>query len=329
MDDVENGKTLGWIGTGRMGVVLVARLLRAGCDVAVYNRTASKAEPLTALGAKIVETPADLAERDIVVTMVSSSEDLLEVVDGPQGLLSRSPPHPGLLVDCTTVSVEGAAEVRRRAERAGMQMLAAPVSGNPKVARAGRLSLVASGPREGFEAAAPYLRLLGTGVTYVGEGEASRLVKICHNLFLGVVAQSLAEITILAERGGVARADLLRFINDSVMGSVFSRYKTPAFVNLDFTPTFTSELLRKDLELGLEAGRTYDVPLRVAGLVHQIVTELIEAGYGDQDFASLLELEASRAGFELRSEDREVDDGLSPLDDLARRAAEEDQRKGV
>ena len=325
MDDIEDGKSLGWIGTGRMGVVLAGRLLRAGCDVAVYNRTASKAEPLVALGAKRVEAPADLAERDIVVTMVSSSEDLLEVVDGPQGLLSRPPLRPGLLVDCTTVSVEGAEEVRRRVERAGTQMLAAPVSGNPKVARAGRLTLVASGPREGFDAAAPYLRLLGAGVTYVGEGEVARLVKICHNLFLGVVAQSLAEITVLAERGGVARSDLLGFINDSVMGSMFTRYKTPAFVNLDFTPTFTSELLRKDLQLGLEAGRTLDVPLPVAALVNLMVTSLIDAGYGDQDFAALLELEARGAGFKLRSEDRTVDDGLSPVDDLARRAAADDQ----
>jgi 3-hydroxyisobutyrate dehydrogenase len=327
LEEVKNGKTLGWIGAGRMGVVLAGRLLRAGCDVAVYNRTSSKTEPLAALGAKVVSTPADLADRDIVVTMVSSSEDLLEVVDGAQGLLSRPPSHPGLLVDCTTVSVEGAAEVREHAQRAGMQMLAAPVSGNPKVARAGRLSLVASGPREGFDAAEPYLRLLGTSVTYVGEGEASRLVKICHNLFLGVVAQSLAEITILAERGGVARADLLRFINDSVMGSVFSRYKSPAFVNLDFTPTFTSELLRKDLQLGLDAGRALDVPLPVAALVHQIVTELIEAGYGDRDFAALLELEAARAGLVIRSEDRELDDGLSPVDDLARRAAKDQEKR--
>ena len=119
-------------------------------------------------------------------------------------------------------------------------MLAAPVSGNPKVARAGRLSIVASGPRDGFDAALPYLELLGRSVTYVGDGEVARLVKICHNLLLGIVAQSLAEITVLAERGGVARSDLLSFINDSVMGSVFTRYKTPALVNLDFTPTFTA-----------------------------------------------------------------------------------------
>jgi 3-hydroxyisobutyrate dehydrogenase len=322
VSDGEDVKNLGWIGTGRMGTALVERLLRAGCHVAVYNRTRSKTEPLEGLGATVVRTPAELSDRDIVLTMVSSSEDLLDVVDGTDGLLSRESSFPALLVDCSTVSVEGSEEVRRRATRVGTQMLAAPVSGNPKVARAGRLSFVASGPREGFEAALPYLSLLGAGVTYVGEGEAARLVKICHNLFLGAVAQSLAEITVLAERGGVARSDLLQFINDSVMGSTFSRYKTPAFVNLDFTPTFTGHLLRKDFEIGLEAGRKLGVPLPVAALVHEIVTSLVGNGFGDQDFATLLELEARGAGLTLRSEDRAVDDRLAPVDDLARRAME-------
>ena len=322
VEGVGDGKTLGWIGAGRMGSVLVERLLRAGCDVALYNRTRSKAEPLRALGATLVDAPAGLARRDVVVTIVSSSEDLLEVTAGPGGLLSDGSSVPSLLVDCSTVSIGGSEEVRRRAAQVGTQMLAAPVSGNPKVARAGRLTFVASGPREGYEAALPYLRMMGKSVTYVGEGEAARLVKICHNLLLGVVAQSLAEITVLAERGGVSRADLLQFINDSVMGSLFSRYKTPAYVNLDFTPTFTGRLLKKDLELGLEEGNKLDVPLPVARMVHQIVSELVDDGFGDQDFAALLELEARGAGLELHSEDRAVDDGLSPIDDVAHQSTE-------
>ena len=304
-------KKLGWVGAGRMGTVLVERLLRSGCDVAVYNRTRAKAEPLAELGATLVSAPAELSDRDIVISMVSSSDDLLAVVDGQGGLLAGGA-GPALLVDCSTVSMEGSQEVRRRASLAGTQMLAAPVSGNPKVAKAGRLTLVASGPREAFDTALPYLRMLGTGVTYVGEGETARLVKICHNLLLGIVAQSLAEITVLAERGGVARVDLLQFINDSVMGSTFSRYKTPALVNLDFTPTFTGRLLRKDLQLGLEAGNNLGVPLPVASLVHEIVTDLVEQGLGDLDFAALIQMEARNAGFDIRPEERDVDDGLTP-----------------
>jgi 3-hydroxyisobutyrate dehydrogenase-like beta-hydroxyacid dehydrogenase len=299
-----------------MGAVLAERLLRSGCDVSVYNRTRLKAAPLERLGATLADTPASLADRDIVFTMIASTEDLQAVTDGPDGLFTGG--HgPGLLVDCSTVSSEGAEVVRRRAGEVGTRMLASPVSGNPKVAQSGKLSLVVSGPRDAYDEASPYLELLGHGVTYVGEGEAARLVKIAHNLLLGVVTQCLAEITVLAERGGVARADLLAFINDSVMGSTFTRYKSPAFVNLDFHPTFTGRLLRKDFELGLDAGRALDVPLPIASAVHEIVTSLIGKGYGDEDFATLLLLEAAGAGMELTSEEVEVDDGLHPTDDLA------------
>jgi 3-hydroxyisobutyrate dehydrogenase-like beta-hydroxyacid dehydrogenase len=313
-----NGTTIGWVGAGRMGAALVERLLRAGCDVSVYNRTRAKAEALTTFGATVVGASQDLGDRDIVITMVSSSDDLLAIVDPDEGLLSGGS-SPGLLVDCSTVSMEASREARRRAGLAGVPMLAAPVSGNPKVARAGRLTLVVSGPRESFDTALPFLELMGAGVTYVGEGETARLVKICHNLLLGIVAQTLAEITVLAERGGVARSDLMHFINDSVMGSAFTRYKTPAFVNLDYTPTFTGELLRKDLQLGLDAGNTFDVPLPLTALVHEILTDLIEQGLGELDFAALIEVEARKAGLELRSEDLEVGDGLTPEEDGARR----------
>ena len=323
MPDPHNAytKTLGWVGVGRMGAALVERLIRAGCDVSVYNRTRSKTEPLEALGARVVDTPADLSDRDIVISMVSSSDDLLSVMAGEDGVLSRAGRTPGLLVDCSTVSVEGAQEVRRRAEAAGSQMLAAPVSGNPKVARAGRLSIVASGPSIGFDLALPYLEILGRSVTYVGEGEVARLVKICHNLMLGIVAAALSEITVLAERGGVSRSDLLSFINDSVMGSVFTRYKTPAFVELDFTPTFTGHLLSKDLSLGLDAAERLGVPLPVTTTVQSLLQDLIEEGFGDRDFASLILLEARASGMTLEPEFVEVDDGLSPLDELARQAS--------
>ncbi len=316
----QDGRTLGWIGIGRMGSALVERLLRAGCNVSVYNRTRSKAEELAKHGARVVDSPAELADRDIVVTTVAGSEDFSEVVLGPQGLLSRDGWRPAVLVDASTVSTEVSERVRAEAARRGTALLAAPVSGNPRVVQSGRLSVVVSGPREAYEQALPYLQLFGSRVTYVGEGERARLVKICHNLLLGAVTQSLAEITVLAEKGGIARADLLDFINASVLGSLFTRYKTPGLVNLDYTPTFTGHLLRKDFELGLEAGRVHNVPLPVTAQVHQVLTALIRSGLGDLDFAALLELEARDAGLTLRSENRQISDGLEPIDDVGKEA---------
>jgi 3-hydroxyisobutyrate dehydrogenase-like beta-hydroxyacid dehydrogenase len=310
----ERNTRLGWIGVGRMGLVLAKRLVEAGHDLAVYNRTRGKAEPLEALGATVVDAPAQLADRDIVFTMVAGSADVEQVVEG---LLSAGERVPRVIVDSTTISPAVAEQIRARAAERGTAMLAAPVSGNPKVAASGRLTIVASGPREAWLEAKPYLEVLGRRVTYVGEGERARLVKICHNLMLGVVAQCMAEITVLAEKGGVTRADFLEFLNDSVMGSPFTRYKSPAYVNLDFKPTFTPELLLKDFDLGFEAAREHGVPMPVAATAQQIVQGLLSTRGNAVDFAALLELEAQASGLALEPEYVEVDDGLGSIDPSA------------
>jgi 3-hydroxyisobutyrate dehydrogenase-like beta-hydroxyacid dehydrogenase len=301
---------LGWIGLGRMGSPMAARLLKKGYDVAVYNRTKSKAEPLAALGAKIVDRPADLAGCDIVFTMVSTSDDLIAVLSGPGGLFSKSGTAPKIVVDCSTVSVEGSTKARKAATEAGSQFLASPVSGNGKVVKAGKLSVVVSGPRAAYDVAEPYLATLGQGTSYVGEGEVARIVKICHNVMLGVVAQNLAEITVLAEKAGVKRHAFLDFINKSVMGSMFTRYKTPAYVNLDLTTTFTPVLLRKDLDLGLAAARELGVPMPVTAATREVIQSLVGNGYVDCDFAALLLLEAKGAGLAIEPENVPVEDGL-------------------
>ncbi len=300
---------IGWIGAGRMGAALAERLVASGHDVAIWNRTRSKAEAVA--GATVVDRPADLADRDVVFTMVSASADFEQVVLGADGLLSGAA-APHVLVDSSTVSAESSQTVREAAAARGTALLAAPVSGNPSVVAAGKLTLAVSGPREAYDDVAPLLDLLGRGVTYVGDGEVARLVKICHNVFLGVVTQSLAEITLLAQQGGTSREAFLAFLNDSVMGSTFTRYKTPALVNLDFTPTFTNPLLYKDFDLGLDAGKRLGVPMPVAALAAQLVASAIGAGLVEEDFASLILEQARRSGIELESEKAEVSDGLGP-----------------
>jgi 3-hydroxyisobutyrate dehydrogenase len=302
---------IGWIGTGRMGYQLALRLLDAGHDLAVYNRTRAKAEPLAEHGATVVDGPAALAGRDVVFIMVAADEDLEQVVSGPGGLLAGTG-VPGVVVDSSTVSIEASARVRALVEAAGAQFIAAPVSGNPKVIKSGKLTVAASGPRAAFESVRPLLEAWGRGVTYVGEGEAARLVKIAHNVFLGVVIQSLAEITVLAERGGVSRAAFLDFLNDSVLGSTFTRYKSPALVNLDFHPTFTNVLLRKDLQLGLNAGKELGVPMPLAAATDMLIAQAIGAGYTADDFATLVLEQARRSGYAIESEHVPVDDGLAP-----------------
>jgi 3-hydroxyisobutyrate dehydrogenase len=299
--------TLGWIGTGRMGYEMAARLAKGGCDIAVWNRTRAKAEPLGQYGAKVVDQLSQLAEREIVFCMVSTWDDVQEVM---QRLLAGDK-KPRMVIECSSISLEGSAELRSLLKKQNVEYLAAPVSGNAKVIKAGKLTFVVSGPRSAYEAARPFLDLIGQGSSYVGEGELARIAKICHNVFLGVVAQSLAEVTVLAQKAGMPRHAFLDFFNKSVMGSAFTRYKTPAFVNLDFKVTFTPKLLRKDMDLGLEAGRNFEVPMPLAALTRDLIQQMIGNGLTEQDFAALLVMQARASGLELQPENQAVDDGLS------------------
>jgi len=310
---------IGWIGAGRMGLPMAELLLKAGHDVTVWNRTAAKAEPLKQHGAKLVKAAADLAGLDVVFSMVSTGKDLEEVYFGPAGVISGKGKVPAIFVDCSTIGVEESATLRRRLAAAGAQYIAAPVSGNARVIRARKLSAVASGPQDGFRRVAHLIRVYAPeGVSYVGEGELARVCKIAHNVMLGVVIENLIEITLLTNKMGVPRHAFLAFLNRSVMGSVFTRYKSPALVNLDWTATFTPELLRKDLDLGLELGREQEVPMPVTAAAREMLQSHIGAArlrpdaekVLEADFAALAETMARAAGMRLESENKPVPTGL-------------------
>ena len=299
--------SVGWIGTGRMGYEMAARLARGGADVLAWNRTRAKAEPLAKHGAKVADRVAELAARDVVFCMVSAWQDVQQVT----GELLAGKAQPRMVIECSSISPEGSAELRRLLAARGIDYLAAPVSGNAKVIKAGKLSFVCSGPRKSFDEALPLLRMIAPAASYVGEGELARIVKICHNVFLGVVIQSLAEITVLAQKAGVPRHAFLEFLNQSVMGSMFTRYKAPAFVNLDFKVTFTPELLRKDMDLGLDAARRLGVPMPLASATRDLIQSMMGRGMKEEDFATLLLQQAQASGIALQPENVEVNDGLS------------------
>ncbi len=287
---------------------MAARLAQGGADVLAWNRTRSKAEPLKKHGAKIADQLSELAARDIVFCMVSTWDDVKEVM---QGLLEGAKKGPRMVIECSSISLEGSAELRKLLAARKIEYLAAPVSGNAKVIKAGRLSFACSGPKKAFDAALPYLRMIAPAASWVGEGELSRIVKICHNVFLGVLTQSLAEVTVLAQKAGVPRHAFLDFMNQSVMGSTFTRYKTPAFVNLDFKVTFTPYLLRKDLDLGLDAGKRFEVPMPLAAATRDLVQSMMGRGWTEEDFATLLLQQAQASGITLKPEHVEVGDGLA------------------
>jgi len=309
---------IGWVGMGRMGYPMAERLVDAGFDVYVWNRTRSKAEPLAAKGATLVDSPRDLAHVDILGTMVSTGQDVEQVYFGENGVLSGDK-TPKTFLDCSSIADHQSAAIRARLAERGAELIASPVSGNGKCVKAGKLSAVASGPRGAFEKVRPVIAAIAAnGVSYVGEGELARFCKIAHNVFLGVVTQNLAEITILAEKAGIPRSAFLDFMNNSVMGSIFTRYKTNAFVNLDWTTTFTPGLLRKDLDLGLSSARDLGVPMPVTAATREALQAHFGAatlkedpdGYLQKDFAALLETVALAAGVELESENSPYPTGL-------------------
>src|SRR5688572_2620484 len=290
-----------------MGYEMAARLAKGGCDIVVWNRTAEKAQPLGAYGAKVAKQLKDLASKDIVFCMVSTWDDVKDVI----GKLLSGPDKPRMVVECSSISLEGSAELRELLGQKQIQYLAAPVSGNAKVIKAGKLTFVISGPKAAYDMARPYLDMMGAGSSYVGEGELARIAKICHNVLLGVTIQNLCEVTILAQKAGMPRHAFLDFLNKSVMGSMFTRYKTPALVNLDFHVTFTPKLLRKDLDLGLEAGREFEVPMPLSSLTRDLLQQMIGQGMTEQDFSTLILAQAKASGIELKPENKEVGDGLS------------------
>jgi 3-hydroxyisobutyrate dehydrogenase-like beta-hydroxyacid dehydrogenase len=299
---------LGWIGTGRMGLAMAHRLIAAGHDLMVWNRTASKALPLADKGAKIAHALPELGSCDIVFMIVATHHEVEAVLLGEQGLLSGKQ-RPRIIVDCTSIGSKESAAIREKLLELGITFIASPVSGNAEVIHAGKLSIVSSGPEDAFKEVEPYLQLIGKSVSYVGTGDLARIAKICHNVMLGVVTQNLAEILVLAEKAGLKRHDFLTFLNSSVMGSMFTRYKSPALTNLDFEVTFTPQLMLKDLDLGLSAARDLGVPMPTTSVTRDQVQSLIGYGYG-ADFSQLLLLEAAAAGLILESEKINVDDGL-------------------
>tara|TARA_B100001142_G_scaffold54815_1_gene53228 strand:- start:250 stop:1200 length:951 start_codon:yes stop_codon:yes gene_type:complete len=308
---------IGWVGAGRMGYPMASRLAKDGQDISIWNRTKSKADPLSEYGANVVSALDELHDVDVLFTMVSTGKDLKQVYFGDDGVLSKGSNKSQIFVDCSSISSEDSNEIRERLNEKGVSYISCPVSGNGKAVKAGVLSIVASGPEDIFNTVKPYLETIAPrGVAYVGDGDLARFCKIAHNVMLGVVIQNLAEITILAQKAGVPRHAFLNFMNNSVMGSIFTQYKSNAFTNLDWTTTFTTPLLLKDLDLGLQSAKELGVPMPVTAATRQVVqqhagrVEKISKDNLEKDFGMLLESVADGAGISLVPENVPIPTGL-------------------
>jgi 3-hydroxyisobutyrate dehydrogenase-like beta-hydroxyacid dehydrogenase len=272
------------IGLGNMGSAFAERLLDAGFDLAVYNRTRGRAELLAERGASVADSAAELAAgADVILTSVSDDGAFESVAEA---VIAAARPG-AVLVDASTVSPGASARVAALAEPAGIDYLRAPVSGNPGVVRAGNVAFIVSGPRAAVERCEPVLRAIGSTIHVVGDAEQARVVKLAVNLVIAGLAQLMAEALVLGEQFGVSRAALLETMGDSAAGAPFVKYKTEPLLRDDYSATFTTNLMEKDIDLVLEAAEAAGVRLPLAGEIKSLVRDTIEAGYGDDDFMAL------------------------------------------
>ena len=272
------------IGLGNMGTAFAERLLDGGYDLLVYNRTAAKAEPLAARGAVVAGTAEELAERvDVVLTSLPNDEALESVAEEVVGAMRPD----GVLVDLSTVSPGASARVAGLAEEASVAYLRAPVSGNPGVVRAGNLTFIVSGAAETLAEVEPVLLSIGPTIHHVGTGEQARIVKLAINLMIAVLAQSMSEALVLGEAGGVSRAALLEVMGSSAVGAPFVKYKTEPLLRDDFSATFTTGLMEKDIDLVLDAAGESGIELPLAREMKDHLHAAVEAGFADDDFIAL------------------------------------------
>jgi 3-hydroxyisobutyrate dehydrogenase-like beta-hydroxyacid dehydrogenase len=277
---------------------MAERLLDAGFELVVYNRTPEKAEPIVARGAVVAASYADLVERvDVVVTSLAD-DDALETVAARVAEAARR----GLvLVDVSTVSPTASARIAARFAEAGVSYLRAPVSGNPGVVRAGNLSFIVSGSRETLEAVEPVILAIGPTVHLVGDREQARVVKLAINLVIGGLAQLMSEALVLGEASGVSREALLEVMGSSSAGAPFVKYKTEPLLRDDFSATFTTALMEKDVDLVLELAEEAGVELPLTTELKALVRAACEAGYADDDFMALYLYLRSASGRDSRS----------------------------
>jgi 3-hydroxyisobutyrate dehydrogenase-like beta-hydroxyacid dehydrogenase len=281
------GLTVAVAGLGKMGEAIAERILDGGFTLAVSNRTRERTEPLAARGAKVLDSASEsLQAADVCVTSLADDAAVEAVLLGEGGVLDGA--RPGTtLVETSTVSVACSERVADAAAAAGVDYLRAPVSGNPVAVRAGNLTIVVSGPEKVFAELEPLLRAIGPKVLYVGDGEQARVVKLVFQILIGGTAELLSEALVLGEAAGVERSRLLEAIGASAAGSPFVAYKSPPLLADDYSATFTTALMLKDVDLVLDLARERGVELPFARHLRTLLEATADGGHADEDFMAL------------------------------------------
>lgn len=281
---------VGFIGLGIMGRPMAQNLLKAGFSLTVWNRSRAPIDTLTAVGAQKAGSPAEVAAgSDVVITMVSDSPDVEEVVLGPSGILEGA--HPGLtVIDMSTISPEVTRRIAACCAAQGVDMLDAPVSGGEKGAQEATLSIMVGGKAAVLERCRPVLAALGAHIMHVGDHGMGQTVKLCNQVVCGLNILAAAEGLVLAAKAGVDPRVMLEVVTKGAAGSWMLANLGPKMAAGDYAPGFMVQLQVKDLKLALEAAATLDLPLPGTALVQQLFRSVIADGGAQEGTQSLVKV---------------------------------------
>lgn len=292
-------ESIGFIGLGIMGRGMAANLLRAGFNLSVWNRTPSRMTPLVEAGARAAGGPAEVARlSDIIITCVSDTADVEEVVLGPGGVIEGAR-RGSLLIDCSTISPTATKVMAGLLAERGIHMLDAPVSGGSEGAAKGTLSIMIGGEAAQLERARPALEAMGKTITHVGENGAGQMAKLVNQVLVVVTMQAVAEALLLAQAGGLDLQQTLKAVGGGAAGSWMLNNRGPQVIARDWRPGFTIDLQQKDLRLVLEAADQLGIPLPSTAFVFQNYRALQQAGLGGEGNHALVKALERLAGLEI------------------------------
>ena len=287
---------LGFVGLGVMGGGVVRRLLAAGHSVHGYNRSREKAAPLIELGLELVESPREATEAaNVVLSMVTNVAALEAVTQGPDGILAGLAPGK-VYVDMTTGTPEASRALAEQVSDLGSQMLDAPVSGSVSTLEEGRLTIMVGGDDDAFARVEPILLDIGPKVFHIGSNGQALLMKIAINLSLQVQMVAFCEGLLLAEKDGIDREVAVEAMLESVIASPMLKYRGPFVLEMPDEAWFNVNMMQKDMNLALEAGRRLDVPMPTTAISNELLTAARGMGLAEQDFAVVYEVMAQMAG---------------------------------
>lgn len=292
-------KKIGFIGLGIMGFPMARHLLKAGYELTVYNRTSEKTKVLEEMGANIASTPSEVAKNsEVIFTMLANSDVVKEIVFGENGVVEGA--HENLVfINCSTVSPKSNIELSEKLSEYNIEMLDVPVTGSGVQANSGTLTFMCGGNKETYEHCIPLFNAMGKQSFYMGNIGAGSYTKLANNTMLAINMMSLAEAIVMATKCGIDPETFVQVVSGGGSKSAMAEAKTPKIVNRDFSPSFKSSLMLKDVGLALDLAKEIKLPMPVLSISREMLQILSAKGYGDEDLCSMVKLYEEWAGIEV------------------------------